>query len=210
MKLTISIVAMTLTSTTSITLAGLPSAHTWPMEHIMISMGANNELHAHVMADANSPVEMLRFAGETYDGNASALDDQYYTDQFGWALDGIVNPGLGNSIWIEMTSQSDGLSTYDGGMRMMIPMQTFNPIFGTSNSSSSWQWDGMMQHNWYSASELGDYEASYRIYIGDSMGNEASGYTETNVTINLRAVPTPSSLALLGMGSLIATRRKRA
>ena len=210
MNFTNTIVSLTLASTASIALAGLPNAHTWPMEHIMISMDANNGLHAHVMTDASNPVEMRRFEGETYDANASALNNQYYSDQYGWALDGIVNPGLGNSIWIEITSQSAGLSTYDGGMRMMIPMQTFDPIWGTAGSEPIWQWDGMMQHNWYSAAELGDYEASYRVYIGDSMGVEAAGFTDTNVTLNFRAVPSPSGLAMLGMGTLIATRRKRA
>jgi len=195
---------------TSSALAGLPNAHTWPMEHIMVSMDDTNALHAHVATDASNPVEMLRFAGESYDGAASVLNDQYYTDQFGWVLDGIVDPGLGNSIWIEMVSQSDGLSTYEGGRRMMIDMQSFNPIFGTDASSNAWQWSGMMTHHWYAASELGDYEATYSIFVGDSSGNAVDGYAVTNLTLNLRAVPTPAPLALLGLGSLIATRRKRA
>ncbi len=189
-------------------LAQLPNTHTWPMEHIMVSM-ENNTLHAHVMTSPNNPAEMLRFVGETYDGNASALNDQYYSDQYGWMLDGIVDPGMGNSIWIEMTSQSAGLNTYEGGMRMMIPMQTFDPIFGTAGSDLNWQWDGMMTHNWYSAAELGDYEASYRIYVGDANGDAVAGFTDGAVTLNFRAVPSPSTLALLGMGSLIAARRKR-
>ena len=210
MKFSTTIVSITLAATAVSAIADLPNAHTWPMEHIMVSMDANNALHAHVMADANNPIEMLRFVGESYEGNASALDDQFYADQYGWVLDGIVDPGFGNSIWIEMTDQSAGLNTYEGGMRMMIPAQTFDPIFATANSDTGWQWNGTMTHHWYSASELGDYDASYRIYIGDSMGNKVDGFAETSITLNLRAVPTPSGLALLSMGTLIATRRKRA
>lgn len=209
MNITTVIVSATIASAASISLADLPTAHTWPMEHIMVSMD-NNQLNAHVNTDALNPVEMLRFAGETYDDNSSALNEMYYSDQYGWALDGIVDPGFGNSIWIEMTSQSAGLDTYEGGRRMMIPMQSFDPIFGTADSDLDWQWDGMMAHNWYAASDLGDYESTYRIYVGDSTGDEVSGYGQAAVTLNFRAVPSPSSLALIGMGSLIASRRKRA
>ncbi len=209
MKLSTTIVSVTLTTTAAISLAGMPNAHTWPMEHIMVSMD-NNQLHAHVNTNAANPIEMLRFAGETYDGNASALDDQYYSDQYGWVLDGIVDPGFGNSIWIETTSQSTGLSTYEGGRRMMIPMQTFDPIFATAGSDMNWQWNGMMTHNWYAAADLGDFEATYRIYIGDSNGDAITSFGEATVTLNFRSVPSPSGLALLSMGTFIATRRKRA
>jgi hypothetical protein len=207
MKLSATIMAITITTT--ITMAGMPNTHTWPMEHIMVSMD-NNQLHAHVNTSADNPIEMLRFAGESYDDNASALDDQYYSDQYGWALDGIVDPGFGNSIWIEMTSLTAGLETYEGGRRMMIGSQSFDPIFGTASSEMNWQWTGMMTHNWYAAADLGDYETTYRIYIGDSSGDAVAGFGETAVTLNLRAVPTPGSLSILGIGSLIATRRRRA
>lgn len=201
--------AVLLASFGSSALAALPTAHTWPMEHIMISMDGT-DLHAHTNTDAANPVMMQRFMGETYDGNASALEDQYYSDQYGWVLDGIVDPGFGNSIWLELTTQTAGLETYSGGRRMMIGAQTFNPLFGTNGANMDWQWSGMMTHNWYAAENIGDYEATYRIYIGDSVGNAVSGFGETTVTLNLRAVPSPSGLALLGMGSIIATRRKRA
>ncbi len=199
----------TLASATGIANAGLPNAHTWPMEHIMISMDATNTLQAHVNTDASNPIEMLRFEGDSYDGAASVLNDQYYSDQYGWILDGIVDPGFGNSIWIEMIDQTDGLRTYEGGRRMMIDVQSFNPIFGTDASDTAWQWSGMMTHNWYAAESLGDYQATYNIFVGDSSGNAVDGYNAATITLNLRAVPTPAPLALLGLGSLAATRRKR-
>ena len=195
--------------TASSALAGLPNAHSWPMEHIMISM-TGTDLQAHVNTDASNPIEMLRFVGETYDANASALNDQYYSDQYGWVLDGIVDPGFGNSIWIELTSQTAGLETYEGGRRMMIGSQSFDPIFGTAGSAMNWQWSGMMTHNWYAAENLGDYEANYRIYVGDATGQAVAGFGEAAVTLNFQAVPTPGSLSILGLGSLIATRRRRA
>ena len=203
------IIASTIAAAATIATAGLPNAHTWPMEHIMIPMDASNALHAHVATSPTTPIELLRFEGETYDNNASALDDTYYSDQYGWVLDGIVDPGFGNSIWIEMTSQTTGLETYEGGRRMMIGDQSFNSIFGTDGSSEAWQWSGMMTHNWYAAAELGDYEATYSIYVGDSAGNAVSGFESTSVTLNFRAVPSPAPIALLGMGALSITRRKR-
>jgi hypothetical protein len=189
--------------------AGLPNAHTWPMEHIMVSMNGST-IEAHANTDASNPILLQRFAGETYDGNASALDDMYYSDQYGWILDGIVDPGAGNSLWIELVSQTDGLETYEGGRRMMIGVQTFNPIFGTDSSAMNWQWSGMMTHNWYAAESLGDYEATYSIYVGDSAGNAVDGFNAGEVTLNFRAVPTPGSLAFLAMGTVFASRRKRA
>lgn len=189
-------------------LADLPSAHTWPMEHITVSM-TDNALHAHTSTDATNPVEMRRFAGQTYDGNAAHLNDMFYSDQYGWVLDGIVNPGDGNSIWIELTSQSEGLESYEGGRRMMIPEQTFDPIFGTDDSPNAWQWSGAMTHHWYAVETEGDYQATYSLYVGDSAGNRVAGFQEASVTLSLRAVPAPAPLALLAMGATRVTRRKR-
>ncbi|MFG0313307.1 MAG: PEP-CTERM sorting domain-containing protein [Phycisphaerales bacterium] len=201
-------IASSIAISATVALAGLPNAHTWPMEHIMVSMNGT-AIEAHANTSAGSPILLQRFAGETYDGNAAALDDMYDSDQYGWILDGIVDPGAGNSIWIELISQTSGLETYEGGRRMMIGDQTFDPIFGTDSSAMNWQWSGMMTHNWYAAADLGDYEATYSIYVGDSAGNAVDGFTAGEVTLNFRAVPAPGSLALLGLGALGATRRKR-
>lgn len=201
--------ASSIAACSTVALAGLPDAHTWPMEHIMVSMNGST-IEAHANTDASNPILLQRFAGETYDGNAAALDDMYYSDQYGWILDGIVDPGAGNSLWIELVSQTDGLETYEGGRRMMIGAQTFNPIFGTDSSAMNWQWSGMMTHNWYAAESLGDYQATYSIYVGDSAGNAVDGFTAGEVTLNFRAVPTPGSLAFVAMGTVFASRRKRA
>lgn len=201
-------VASSIAFCSSVALAGLPNAHTWPMEHIMVSMNGG-AIEAHANTDASNPILMQRFAGESYEGNASALNEMYYSDQYGWVLDGIVDPGLGNSIWIELVSQTDGLESYEGGRRMMIGDQTFNPIFGTDASATNWQWSGMMTHNWYAADSLGDFEATYSVYVGDSAGNAVDGFSAGEVTLNFRAVPTPGSLAIFGLGVLSVARRKR-
>ncbi|MBO6738628.1 MAG: PEP-CTERM sorting domain-containing protein [Phycisphaerales bacterium] len=201
-------IASSFTICSAVAFAGLPNAHTWPMEHIMVTMNGT-AIEAHANTSADNPILLQRFAGESYDGNAAALDDMYYSDQYGWILDGIVDPGAGNSIWIELVSQTGGLETYEGGRRMMIADQTFDPIFGTDSSALDWQWSGMMTHNWYATADLGDYVATYSIYVGDSAGNVVDGFIAGEVTLNFRAVPAPGSLALLGLGTLSATRRKR-
>ncbi len=207
---TTALASMTIAACVIPAMATLPSAHTWPMEHIMISMDENNNLNAHINTDPQRPIEMRRFLGEDYDGAAGALDDQYYTDQYGWVLNGLVDPGAGNGIWIQLVSQTDGLETYEGGMRMMIGAQSFDPIFGTNGSDLTWRWSGMMTHNWYAATDLGDYSATYSLYVGDSNGDAVDGYGAATVTLNLRTVPTPAPAALLGLGALVATRRRRA
>jgi hypothetical protein len=185
-----------------------PNIFGMPMEHIMVSMDGS-DLHAHVGTDASNRIEMRMFAGEVYSGASGVLTDTYYSDQYGWALDGIVDPGAGNSIWIEQTFASDGLSVFQGGMRMMRPMHSYDPIFGTLGSDSAWQWSGGMTHNWYSVVEAGLYEASYRVYIGDSQGDAVHGFGEASVSLYFEAVPAPGVLGLFAGAGVFSARRKR-
>jgi hypothetical protein len=185
-----------------------PNIFGMPMEHIMISMDGS-DLHAHVGTDTDNRIEMRRFVGEEYTGASSVLNDTYYSDQYGWVLDGFVDPGAGNSIWIEQTGATGGLSVNEGGMRMMRPMHSYDAIFGTGGSDTVWNWSGMMTHNWYSATEAGLYEASYRIYVGDSAGEAVDGFGATSVTLYFDAVPAPGAAGLLLGAGVFAVRRKR-
>ena len=185
-----------------------PRVFGMPMEHITVSM-VGNDLQVHVGTDANNRIEMQMFAGEVYSGAANVLTDTYYSDQYGWMLDGIVDPGAGNSIWIEQTFATAGLGVYEGGMRMMRPMHSYDAIFGTNGSDASWQWSGMMTHNWYSVVEAGLYEASYRVYVGDAVGNAVAGFGDASVTLHFDAVPAPGAAGVFVLAGLVATRRKR-
>ena len=185
-----------------------PESFGWPMEHIMISM-EGNDLHAHVNTDAANRIEMQRFDGAVYSGAADVLTDTYYSDQYGWVADGFIDPGAGNSIWIEQLDATNGLGVYEGGMRMMRPEHTYDAIFGTAGSESAWRWSGMMTHHWYSVGELGEYEAGYRIFVGDALGNAVTGFGEASVTLHFAAVPAPGSIGVLVGFGLMAARRKR-
>jgi len=184
-----------------------PNAHTWPMEHVMISM-TNNQIDAHT--NDGAMVDLLRFAGESYSGDASVLDDSYYSDQYGWVADGFIDLSAGEFMWISFVSGTDGLDVYEGGRRTMSDTHTYDAIQGTDGSDNAWMWSGVMTHNWYSVQEAGLYEATYEVYVGDADGNALTAYTSDTVTLNFNAVPAPSSLALLGMGGVVATRRRRA
>lgn len=185
-----------------------PQSFGWPMEHIMVSMDGS-DLHAHVNTGPDNRIGMQRFGGEVYSGAADVLTETYYSDQYGWVADGFIDPGAGNSIWIEQVGATGGLNVYEGGMRMMRPSHTYDPIFGTDGSDSAWQWSGMMTHNWYSADSLGEYEAEYRIYVGDGLGNALAGFGEASVTLHFVAVPTPGGAGVFAGVGLIAARRKR-
>jgi hypothetical protein len=178
------------------------------MEHIMLTFN-NGEVHAHVGTDASTPIEMQRFEGETYDGAASVLNDTYYSSQYGWLADGFISLGQDEFMWIEHVSSTAGLNVYEGGMRMMRELHTYDAIQGTDGSDDAWMWGGTMTHNWYSVDALGSYEATYRVFVGDASGNAYSQYASDTVTLYFNAVPAPSGLGMLAMGGLVASRRKR-
>lgn len=184
-----------------------PNAHSWPMEHVSLSL-TDGHVHAHTNEGAS--VDLLRFEGEQYSGAASSLDDSYYSDQYGWVADGFISLGADEFMWIQLVDATDGLDVYEGGMRMMRENHTYEAILGTDGSSDAWMWSGVMTHNWYSAGELGTYQATYEVFVGDIDGNALSAYTSDTVTLNFNAVPSPSGAFTLGLGTLIATRRRRA
>ena len=96
--------------------------------------------------------------------------------------------GSGAGIWIESLSKSAGLESYlaigmygvnaNNTTTVDPAINAYSGIFGTAGSSTKWQWDGMMDHNAYAVS-LSDiaspnelFSATYKVYVGDSLGNE--------------------------------------
>jgi DNA-binding NarL/FixJ family response regulator len=112
--------------------------------------------------------------------------------------------GSGASVWISCLSKSDGLESYlavgkfdvnslgttnaDGTPVIDVTANGYSGIFGTAGSSTNWQWDGQMDHNVYavalsnlvSSNQL--FSATYKIYIGDSSGNELPAATGASTT----------------------------
>lgn len=165
---------------------------------------------AHTNNDASSAIELLRFEGESYSGGASVLDENFYSDQYGWVPDGFISLGADEFLWIERVSSTAGLDVYEGGMRMMRETHSYDAILGTDGSDDAWMWGGTMVHNWYSAGELGSYEVTYEVFVGDADGNAYSQYASDTVTLYFDAVPAPAGVVVLGFGGLVAARRRRA
>lgn len=175
-----------------------------PMAHIMVHLHGTN-LEGHV--DTSVPTPVLQVYPQSYGGNASVLNGMMYNAQYGWMVEGFWAPPAGSMLWIEQISATPGLLSYSGGT--MMSQGLFAPIFGTAGSSSRIQWSGTMLHNWYAAATPGEYSATYRIYFGDSGGAAIGGYGADQVTLNWTAVPTPGAAAVLSLGGLLATRRRR-
>ena len=128
----------------------------------------------------------------------AVLKNKAFSRRFGWdtsqttlAADIQAAYGADASIWIESIAQSPGLETYLAigkyGVNGHTPYttdvdETLNPrpysgIFGTGGSSTKWKWDYQMDHNTYAVplSYLvpnQQYSATYKVYPGDSHGNE--------------------------------------
>ena len=141
--------------------------------------------------------------------------------------------GTGASIWIESISQSAGLDTYlaigkygvnvNNTMTVDPAAHGYTGIFGTAGSSSMWQWDYQMDHNtyavpWADLSPNQQYTATYKVYVGDALGNElaaASGASTLETwTWNAPALmpvpePTTSVLMAAGLGLLGCASRRR-
>jgi len=140
----------------------------------------------------------------------SVLNVTYFSRRFGWndpnlgtTLPDIYTNirsiyGSGANIWIQVTSQSAQLKSYqavgqygvnaDDSQNVDPAVHGYTPIFGTSGSLTRWKWDGMMDHNAYavalsditSANQL--FSATYRIYIGDANGNDLAPAAATTTT----------------------------
>jgi hypothetical protein len=160
---------------------------------------------------ANSPV-MRPLTGNTLDPSKTyynALNGMAWNWQYGWDSSGF-NPSLvpaGDKIFIEMLSQSPGLSTYD-------KMHSYAPIFGTGTSSNIWMWDPTMgmAHNAYTVTPgYGNWSATYKVYIGDATTKAAiAGYGSDTVTLTWTSIPEPATMALMGAGIVyvLGSRRK--
>jgi len=184
------------------------------MKHVFISYDSASGISSWVDDSlpgdpASNPVVLNTFPGESYPGNAAVLDDTYYSARYGWLANGFINLQPDEAIWIERVDATPGLDVYEGGMRGMWAMHSFDPILGTAGSSDLWQWNGTMMHNWYATDAVGSFEATYRVFLGDLAGNEIAGVASDTVTLTFNAIPSPGALGIAACGLLAATRRRR-
>lgn len=196
--------------------AGSAGAQVWPqfegaMKHVLITFDGTNvgvEID-HLVNPEPTPLPMVNY-GDAHTAPADVLDGMYISSQYGFLADGFISLPQDSAIWVEMTSSTAGLEIYEGGMRMMRANHTYAPLFGTDGSDANWQWNGNMHHPWVAAPAFGDYEASFTVYLGDAVtGAPLTGFGSDSVTLDWTAVPAPTSAAVLGLGGLVAARRRR-
>ena len=177
-----------------------------PMKHVDVTLNASNNLEVHVDTSTGMPM-LTRYPGEQYDAAASVLDGTFYNAQYGWTVSGFWAPPQDSYIWIDQVAVTSGLRVYSGGT--MMNQGSFDPIFGTEGSDTAIMWDGTMLHNWYATDLHGEYEATYRVYLGDINAQPTAGFGDAFVTLNWGTIPTPGALAVLSVSGLLATRRRR-
>jgi hypothetical protein len=130
----------------------------------------------------------------------AVLNGTAFSRRFGWNDPNEMTPaaimsavqayyGPSANIWIQSLQQSPGLNTYQAIGSDGLQMGNAYPgIFGTAASSTKWKWDGMMDHNTYavpfsSITKPNQYfSAYYKIYIGDSLGNDIAASAATTTT----------------------------
>lgn len=203
-----------ITVTAVCTLSAGARADLWPhvdgsMKHLMVSLDGQ-ALSVHLDGDPLERMDMLRYRGERYTAPADVLDEKYYSSRYGWLADGFIDLPAGAGVFVSVVEADAGLEVYEGGMRSMLQMHTYDPILGTGGNTDPWQWPGSMVHNWYAASSPGLYGATYEVYVGDAAtGVPLTGYTPDQVTVLFSAVPAPGALGLLALAGLLGARRQR-
>lgn len=191
------------------------------MNHILVSV-FQKTVYVGIERPEELPLDLYNYR-EHYDGAASVLDRSGYNSQLGWLANGFISLPPDAEMWVEAIHRDAGLRAY-GELG-------FEPILGTPGSSTRWVWNGTMTHNWYAASALGTYNASYRVYVGTWAGDLYPGYTPGFIALSweylrgglggvfgsgvigaedVSRVPSPDGLALVGgsLGGLLVRRRR--
>ena len=185
-------------------------------------------------------------AGGSFDLNQpwKVLDHTAFSRQLGWNPGGTITTdipavyGAAASIWMECLSATPGLSFYKAVGKWGVSSagtldansvpnidpnaHGYDPIFGTAGSSTKWQWDYMMDHNVcavpssYLTSPNQLFIATYKVYVGDSLGNEilngdgsSASSIETWTWQGPANVPEPATLTLLAGGAMLTLLRRR-
>jgi len=189
------------------------------MSHVLVSL-YQQRVYISLERPDEVPLTMRNYH-ERYSGNAGVLDRSGYNAQFGWLANGFISLPSDAAMWIESIDQTPGLRAFEQG--------TFAPIFGTSGSSTLWEWDGSMVHNWYSAFAIGDYTATYRVFVGELDGSPYPGFTGGQITLGwtypaggldstggrytdvraVRQVPATGASLVLAAAGVFGVRRRR-
>ncbi len=168
--------------------------------------------------DAAPAVPLTMITGHSTDytpAKFDVLEDVYFNSQYGWLPDGFISLPVDRAIWIERTGATQPAGStfkvYEAGNGMMIPGEgmmnwTMDEIYAVNGDI--WQWDGVMQHDYYAADMPGSYSMQFDIYVGDLSGVADAAYTATSTTFEFAVVPEPTTfaLAILGIVGIVVRR----
>jgi hypothetical protein len=182
------------------------------MKHAGVSLHDGTLIHMHLSIAPPAPVTMMSGFGVDYTpAKFDVLENTYFNAQYGWVVEGIVSLPAGSSIWMKRTAATQPVGSafhvYEAGMGMEMAMWTMNEIYATDGAL--WQWDGMMQHDYYTADRPGDYSMSFEVYVGDSTGTPLVGYTPGTATFQFTTVPEPGTAVLMLCGLVGLGCRRR-
>jgi hypothetical protein len=134
---------------------------------------------------------------------AQPLEGKAFSRRYGFVLDGESdNLPLNTTLRIRQIQTSDNLNVYY--LRSTTPKE-FTGIFGTQGSDTTWSWNLAMFHPTYVVpGEIGTYQAKYEIFLANVLTNlPQDGYTPMSFTLNLTAVPEPTTLLFLVLSLIL-------
>jgi len=165
---------------------------TTPLTSLETNVATNGDAGAPGIANFDPAQPWAVLNGTVFSRRLGWNDPNYDYSTFSTSvLSAVQNVyGPGSYIWIDTITKSAGLNTYlavgpDGVTFWTPPADLsitqgipYSPIFGTLGSVTRWQWDGIMDHNTYNVPfnyltmPNQSFSATYRLYIGDTAGNE--------------------------------------
>lgn len=175
------------------------------MKHAGVSLSGTT-LAINLTEPPASPVTMMSGHGTDFTpAKFDVLENVYFNAQHGWLPDGFFSLPAERSLWIERIGATQPASAnfhvYEGGNGMEgMAAWTMNEIYIADGDK--WQWDGIMQHDYFTADLPGNYSMSFQVYVGDQSGTQDTSFTPAEATFHFRVVPEPFSVVPLLLGTL--------
>jgi hypothetical protein len=184
------------------------------MKHVNVSL-TDTVLGIHVDSPPVALVIMTSGLQANFEpAKFDVLEGVYFNAQHGWLPTGFFAPlPQDASLWIRRigATQPAGSSfkVYEAGNMMEgMASWTMNEIYAADGAT--WRWDGLMQHDYFTADLPGEYSMSFEVYVGDGTGSPLAEYSAASTTLQFLAVPEPTGgwLFLAGVALVYRVRRR--
>jgi hypothetical protein len=182
------------------------------MKHAMVSLSGTT-LSVHTELTPTVPLTLLSGHGIDYTpAKFDVLENTFFNAQYGWIPAGFISLPANRTLWIERTGATQpagsSFATYEGG-NLAEGMAAWNMQAIHAVDGDLWQWDGMMQHDYYTADLAGAYAMHFNVYVGDLAGQPDPTYTPASTHFAFTVVPEPASGVLASLAMLGFATRKR-